>query len=720
LLVDLGPHRLKDLRDAEHLYQVDAPGLQHSFPPLSSVVAVPNNLPVYLSSFVGRERERRAARELLERTRLLTLSGPGGAGKTRLAAQIAADMVGQFSDGVWMVELAPITDPALVPRAVASVLGLRDQPGRSLDEFLADFLSRRRLLLVLDNAEHVVDAVARFVERYLRAAPGVKILATSREVIGVPGETVYPVPPLSCPPTDGPPAPEQVAAYESVALFLDRARAVAPGFAVTRDNAAALGEICRRLDGIPLAIELAAARVRVLAPTEIAMRLGDRFRLLADQSRTAPPRHRTLQAALDWSHELLTDPERRLFRRLAVFSGGFSLEAAEAVDGSGAGDDSLELLARLADKSLVVVDAGPHAARYRLLETVRLYAEERLTEAGEAEGIKGAHFDYFHGVVCERGAGDPDDRRARGMLLAREHDNLRAALDWGVEARPPAALDMAAGLWRFWGAYGHLAEGWRRLTRAVAAAPEAPDTLRAEALLGAGRLATLLGDLGAGRELIGQSRKVAEGAGLTLGVARATEELGDVAQRAGDQQAARTWLVTALELYRAVGKPEDVARVLSDIGHGYWHDHELSLARSYAEESLALVRSSGHATIEALWTLGLVARDEGDLTAAAAWYEKALELVQDAPVRPDTAELLEARAGAAVGLGDHLRAARLFAAAEALRESIQYPVPESHRDDVDEPLARLRRALPAEDLARAWQEGRAMTARAAVTHARSA
>src|SRR5215210_5399636 len=363
----------------------------------------PNNLPLELSSFVGREKELAEVKRLLESTRLLTLTGSGGCGKTRLALAVARELAEGFEDGVWVVELAPLADPTLVPQAVASTLGVREQPGRSLTETLSDYLGSKKVLLVLDNCEHLVEACAELAEALLRSSPELRVLATSREALGITGEVAWLVPSLSLPDLRRLPDIESLPQYEAARLFVERAAAVKPSFTLTEQNAVAVAQVCYRLDGIPLAIELAAARAKVLSVEQIADRLEDSFGLLSAGGRTAMPRHRTLHATMDWSHELLPEEEQILFRRLSVFAGGFTLDAAEAVC---AGeelerDEVLESLSHLVDKSLVIMREVGGEGRYRLLETVRQYAREKLSESGEAGQASERHAGYYLALAEE-------------------------------------------------------------------------------------------------------------------------------------------------------------------------------------------------------------------------------------------------------------------------------------------------------------------------------
>ena len=449
-LTDLGTHQLRDLPRPERVLQLCHPDVRNDFPPLRTPKSVGvHNLPVQLTSFVRRDAEIRDVRRLLADDRLVTLTGAGGAGKTRLAVEIAARIAAEFGDGVWYVDLAPITHPGVVAVAVARALGLPDQPGRSTMDTLLRFVRDRQLLMVLDNCEHLLDASAELIVGLFGAAPGLTVLATSREPIGVTGEATWRVPSLSL-------------ADAAVELFADRARHARPDFAVDDDNAPAVGEICRRLDGMPLAIELAAARVRALSLAEILDGLHDRFRLLTGGARTAVRRQQTLRASVDWSHALLTEPERVLFRRLAVFLGGFDLNAAQAVGGGGDVQryQVLDQLTLLVDKSLVIADDTGDRTRYRFLETVRQYALEKLGESGEADAVRARHRDHYTALaaVLDAPAGSDYERRLEQAEI--EIDNLRAAFGWSREnSDTELALALACSLQPLWLARGRLREG---------------------------------------------------------------------------------------------------------------------------------------------------------------------------------------------------------------------------------------------------------------------
>lgn len=569
-LRDLGEHRLKDLQRPERVFQLDVAGLPNEFPPLQSIDAFPNNLPVQLTSFVGRSAELKEVEQLLATPHLLTLTGPGGTGKTRLALQLAAEVLGNFPDGVWLVELAPLADPSLVPQSVAGVLGVSQFGGRPVLEALNEFLRSKQLLLVLDNCEHLIEDCAMLASRLLRAAPALKIVATSREPLGIAGETIYRVPSL-----DLPDSPElsaaQLAEYGAIQLFVERATAARPNFQMTEGNAASIAQICARLDGIPLAIELAAARVKALSPEQIASRLDDRFRLLTGGSRTALPRQQTLRALIDWSYELLSEPERVLLRRLAVFVGGWTLEAAEQVCAdrdrsiSLSSSEVLDLLARLVDRSLVTADeTDERETRYRFLETIRQYARDKLLEAGEAELVRDRQMRYFERFTAECaprlvGASAP----LVTMRLQAEEGNILAVMTWAADRDPELALRTAGNLLQFRGRPTHIA-GMRpaleaaltrlnKLPAAVGDASAEREHARAAALSALGRVTMDQGDMVAAIPTLKQAVSLARGVddkrllAFTLGV------LGGVYALMGDFEAAGGAIDQSIESARAAG-----------------------------------------------------------------------------------------------------------------------------------------------------------------------
>jgi predicted ATPase/class 3 adenylate cyclase len=640
-LTDLGEQRLRDLQRPERVFQLGHPALPAAFPPLRSLDALPNNLPLQVTSFVGRERELGEVAALLGAHRLVTLTGPGGTGKTRLALQAAADALEVHPDGVWLAELGALADPALVPQAVAAAVGVREEPGRPLPATLADALRPKRLLLVLDNCEHLLEACARLADAVLRACPHVRLLCTSREALGIAGETVWRVPSLPVPagagaagaPSPAAPTAGDVARSAAVRLFCDRAAAVQPGFALTADNAAAVGQVCIRLDGIPLALELAAARVRVLPPRQLLARLEDRFRLLTGGSRTALERHQTLQAAVDWSHDLLTASERALFARLAVFAGGFTLEAAETVgagpDGpegpGGAGIEApevLDLLTRLVDKSLVVADEQPDGtARYRLLETLRQYAQQKLA-AGAAGALRERHARYYLDLAeaAEPALWGPE-QAARFERLEAELGNLRAALAWWVAHDTARGLRLATALGRLWLVRGLTEEGRRWLHDLLA-----PDVTGAASTDAAGAGAAGAGAAGAGAAGAGAAgtQTASEAPAVALR-ARALTWAARLAAQGGRIAAARRLAEGSLGLYQRLGEAGEAhghAWALAVLAGVAIHDGRLDEAATLVEDCLSLARRHGHEDVatSALLSRGHIAVDRGDPAAAREHY----------------------------------------------------------------------------------------------------
>jgi predicted ATPase/class 3 adenylate cyclase/DNA-binding SARP family transcriptional activator len=667
-LRDLGEHRLKDLARPERIFQLLHPDLPADFPPLRSLAAFAHNLPVPLTSFVGREEQIAEVERLLPTTHLLTLTGAGGCGKTRLALQVAADLVEQYADGVWLVELAALSDPGLVRQTVASALGVREESGRPLAATLTDYLRSRSLLLVLDNCEHLLSACAGLAEELLRGCPGLRILATSREGLGIAGERTYRVPSLSLPDLARLPLEEKervavVTQSEAVRLFTERAGFSQPGFRVEGENAAAVAQVCRQLDGIPLAIELAAARVKAMPVETIAERLDDRFRLLTGGSRTALPRQQTLRALIDWSYNLLAEPERVLLRRLSVFASGWTLEAAEAVCSNAEcgmrnaelgedapssiphsafcilhSDEVLDLLTQLVDKSLVLYEEQSREARYRMLETVRQYGRDRLLESGEAEVVRGRHRDWCLALAEQAEAGLWSAEQA-GWLerLEVEHDNLRAALEW-CQADPggaEAGLRMAGAVWRFWSVRGYLAEGRSRLATALAqVAPEPPSreyqAARAKALDGAGFLEMNLGDYDSARSLYEESLAIGRELGDRRVIATALNSLGDAMRFLDDPRSARTSYEDALAMGRELDDKPSLAYSLTALGiMAAWHGGgDYKVARALFEEGLVIKRqlNDKRGIAYSLDQMGKLARSQGDDPAARSLFEEGLTI----------------------------------------------------------------------------------------------
>jgi predicted ATPase/class 3 adenylate cyclase/DNA-binding CsgD family transcriptional regulator len=615
-LTDLGTHQLRDLPRPERVVQLCHPDLVNEFPPLRvSTSVVSQRLPVQLTSFVGRDAQLTQLRELLAQNRVVTLTGAGGVGKTRLAVQVAAQMTGDFADGVWYVDLAPITDPELVAVTVARALGLPDQPGRSTMDTLLRFVRDRQMLVVLDNCEHLLDASAELVVAVLGAAPRLTVLATSREPIGVAGEVSWRVPSLPL-------------ADEAIELFTDRARHARPGFAVSADNAAVVGEICARLDGVPLAIELAAARVRALSLAEIVESLHDRFRLLTGGARTAVRRQQTLRASVDWSHALLTEPERVLFRWLAVFLGGFDLDAAQAVAGGGEVEryQVLDQLTLLVDKSLVVADDDSGGrTRYRLLETVRQYALEKLGESGEADVVRERHRDHYTAMAALLDAPAGSDYEQRLEQAEIEIDNLRAAFRWSSEnSDVELALALASSLQPLWLARGRLREGlaWFDTALADLAAqhPEVAAAVVARALTDRAVLGIWVG-VGAADspDQAQQALVIARDLDEPALLARALTTCGIITHWF-DAEAARGYLAEALGLARALGDPWRLSQILGFQVVAALTAGDLIAARAAAEEGRDLADAIGdgfHSRLCRVY-LGVAQVFQGDLAGAVA------------------------------------------------------------------------------------------------------
>ncbi|MBI3460793.1 tetratricopeptide repeat protein, partial [Candidatus Acetothermia bacterium] len=687
--------------------------LKHQVPPLPR--AIPNNLPQQLTSFIGREREIEEIKHLMldvreqhaaPLQRLVTLTGVGGCGKTRLGLQIASQLLKEYADGVWWVELASLADPNLVVQAIASALGVKEQAGRSLLVTVSDYLHSKQLLLVLDNCEHLIEACAKVVQELLKACPKLQVLVTSREPLGILGETVWQVLPLPVPdvrnlPSVGAVLVSALEEYESVSLFVERARANESRFRLSEENAQATAQICYQLDGIPLAIELAAARVRALSVEQIAARLDDRFRLLTGGNRAALPRHQTLRATMDWSYQLLLEKEQALLRRLSTFAGGWTLEAAEAVcaDELIQSQEVMELLTRLVDKSLVLVEKQGEMPRYKLLETVRHYGAEKLKEAGETERVRNWHLDFFL-KLAEQAEPELVGPKQREWLdlLEREHDNLRAALTWVLaDEKEEKGLRLVGSLGRFW-----------EMGVAI------PIGLRAKALRWAGFLMFHQGDYERAKELLKEGLEFSQKIGEKRGVADSLNKLGSIAFMQGDYAAARAFLEQSLAIRRELGDKLGIAVSLSGLGDMAMAQSDYSAAQSLHEQSLAITRELGDKQNMAtsLNNLGYVAIAQGDYAAAQRFCEEGLSLRQEIGDKWGLAYSFEGIAKMACMQQAHVeRAARLFGAAEALRQVICSPLLPSERISYgyDHDVATLRTALGEEAFAKAWAEGRAMT-----------
>ena len=704
-----GTHRLRDLSVNERVFEA----LHSRLEPTSELrtsLASPNNLPLQPTSFVGRDQELEEAIKLLTGSRLLTVTGVGGSGKTRLALQAATSLLDAFRDGVWLVELAPVAEPDGVARAIAATLGVREQSGQTLEAVLIDHLRSLELLLILDNCEHLLDPAAWIVQRLLAAAPQIRILATSREMLGVAGEVPYHLRSMGFPAIDDP--ADLIARFDAVRLFSARAEAVRTGFRVTSDNARAVASLCHRLDGMPLAIELAAARLRILSPEQIASRLDDRFRLLTGGSRTALPRQQTLQAAIDWSYDLLEEPEKVLFDRLSVFQGGFTLEAAEFVCAGPPLEPPqvLDLLSHLVDKSLVTAADASDGVRYRMLETLRQYGRERLAE-GDTEVVREAHAKYFRGLA------ETALPHLRGLeenvwqeRLEIDHDNLRQALRWSIDAgRADLAQGLAGTLYRFWMIRHYSEEGREWLGQAVDMAP-ADQTSWGLAQLGAGTMALLHGDLDEGRrhleiavatlrkgdrgdltlaaihnlamaairigdyetgaELVTEEFADAEARQDFQSMAFATQELASLANATGDTEKGGRLLDAALQYAEKSGSMEMLSNALTTAFFEALYIDDLDRAEAYSKRLSDLGRipsAPGREDVVAALVMGRKGDPEGALVKLKkSWGAEFRKLADYRSIAVVMVEVFVEVAGFELATGSPEKAAVLLGGSEQL------------------------------------------------------
>jgi len=721
------------------------------------------NLPIQASSFVGRERELDELKGMLTESRLLTLTGPGGCGKTRLSLQAADHLAEDFEDGVAFVELASLSKPEVIAESVARAVGARWDAGISPAEALLDHLASKEMLLLLDNCEHLIEGSAGMADALLRTCPGLKVLATSREALRIPGERSWIVPSLSLPDARSTMGSEELMRHEAVRLFVERAAAAVPGFSLTDENAPAIARICERLDGIPLAIELAAARCRVLAPAQISSRLDDCFLLLTGGSRVALPRQRTLRATMDWGHELLSQKEQTLFRRLSIFAGGFILEAAEAVcAGDGVeGDEILELLSCLVDKSLVFVGRRGDDARYQMLETVSQYSSGKLGESGEEGTVRDQHASFFL-RLAERAEPALSGSGQEVWLdrLDAEMSNLRAAMAWLLETgEPEAGLRLASALWEFCHSRGHYEEG-RAWLRGAISRDGGPPSLRARAFTGAGVLALLQCEYAEASAHLEESLALHRELKDQRGCAEVTEILGGLAREQGNYERAVALHQESLALSRELGDEQGIASSLDYLGLVAWLRGEYGRAAELCGEALSMHRAEGdtsrilsslinlgsaalysedYGRAEAMLEESLTLSERGGYKEGSGWslnqlgvaayhrgeYERAERLLRESlAVHKDLgdkwrmASVFEALAETAGARKRFGRSARLFGAADAIRETIGAPVPPCERAEYDSVVASVRASMGDEAFAKKRAEGQTITLEEALSQAR--
>ncbi|HSL77711.1 MAG TPA: tetratricopeptide repeat protein [Candidatus Limnocylindrales bacterium] len=740
-LLDLGRHRLKDLREPEHLSQLVIDGLQATFPPLRSLDNRPNNLPTQLTTFVGREREVGDALALLRSSRLLTLTGPGGTGKTRLSLQVAAEGADDFPDGVWFVALDAVRDPALVVPTIARTLGLAENAGRPSMDVLVDEIGEQKVLLVLDNFEQVTDAGPDIAE-LLRRCPNLRALVTTRITLRVSGEQEYPVPGLPAPPDTSRLSeverlnlpqelrdldPERLSQFEAVRLFIARATAIRPSFAVTNANAPAVAGIAARLHGMPLALELAAARVKLLTPDQILARLEHHLDLLSAGSRDLPERQQTLRGAIRWSYDLLDDGARRLVDRLSVFRGGFDLEMAERVCGPAddVGRDIVERIGELVDQSIVRLDEGTEDPRFAMLETIREYAAEMLAERGETETIADRHAAAML-ELAQQAAPELAGAAQRTWLdrLEREHDNLRAALDWSVsKPDPPLATRLATALWRFWQQRGYLNEARARFERLEAERWPLDPTDRARFDEAFGGVAYWQSDAATAKRLYEDALRIWRDLGDRREIAnalynRAYADMIDVMEgrvappAPGSVLASAPLLDEALDIYRELGDTGGEGNILWALGSLNYFTKSAADAESWYRRSLELHRSAGDRSMEAwsLHMLGLSIVSQRRFEEAREVVRHALRHFYEASDVSGVTLVLDDLGIIAIGLHDPVRAGRLWGAARHLQQRTGTGLA-NYVEQNDElyGVPTPKDALPADELATLAAEGAAMS-----------
>ncbi len=686
-LRDFGDRRLKDLSRPERIFQLVIHDLPADFPPLRSMEILPNNLPAQVTSFIGRAREMADLKRLLRTTRLLTLIGPGGTGKTRLSLQAAAEMLEEFPHGVWLVEFATVSDPALVAETIANIVEVREEHGRAPLETLAAALHNRHLLLVLDNCEHLVAACAQTAATLLRRCPKVTILASSREALNIEGETLQSVPPLGVPEfsrRDNEFKSGEIAELEAIQLFVERASAVQPGFALTTGNAPLIAKICWRLDGIPLAIELAAARIKVLSLEQIFTRLDDRFCLLSGGSRTALPRQQTLGALIDWSYDLLSEPERILLRRLTIFVAGRTLEMAEDVCASEGLDKKsiFDLLSALVEKSLLTIESGPGGeTRYTLLESVWDYGDEKLTQLGETLRYRSKHLDYFV-RLAEQAESKlfGKDQKAWLEKLSVEHYNLNMALNFSAEHSEfiGHGLRLAGALARYWEVHSYLTEGYEHFQKLLAKTDDTMDPLvRAKAEVGAGRLSWCQDRDADALRHYHTALAIYEAARMTEQIGSVEALLGFAERSNGNGSAGRAHFERA----KAIGEEQHLARVTAMAMHGLASlaadDGDFIRARQDKEKGLISARASGDEWVVALIaaSLGKDCFGQGDFVAARKFLRESLAISRDLGNKWVVPYAIELLGDICANESEAQKAVQLYGAASAQREALGCPFP---------------------------------------------
>lgn len=671
---DLGERRMKDVIQPIRLFQIISPGLREDFPPLKTLDARPNNLPVQLSSFIGREGAMKEVKNLLGQSRLLTIIGTGGCGKTRLAMQTGADMIDEFANGVFITEFAPVSDPSLVMQTLLNSFGVKENQGKSPEELLTEFLNDKEMLLILDNCEHLIHECARLSEILLSRCPKLKIIATSREALNCSGEQTYRLPSLSLPDPSAVNTPEMLTNYESVRLFIERALSVNPNFRVNDSNASALSEICIRLDGIPLAIELAAARVKILSLEKIQERLNDRFNLLSSGKRTALPRQQTLKALIDWSFDLLSDNEKILWGRLSVFNGGWTMDAAEEIcsDGKIRKNEILHLLSQLAEKSIIIYDEGKE--RYRILETMKQYGEDKLKETDNAEVILEKHFEYFLNF-SETAEFNLTGAKAKFWLdnLETEHNNIQSAIEWSLnKGFKNRSAKLAGVMGNFWKIRGHCSLGNQLLEKILINTHGISKSVLGKAMDVSGMLFLNQGEHEKAYKIHSESLGLFRELEDKNSTAVSLYNIGDVEYSRGNYEKAKKLYEESLEINMEIENDTGISNNLNCLGNVAWNLADYEQAQKFYEDALSMWRKIGdkNGIAVSLNGLGNVFSIRGKYDQALIYYNESLDYRRDLGDKNGISSSLNNIGNIAFYIGDHELTRKSFEESLLLRREI--------------------------------------------------
>lgn len=658
---DLGERRLKDVIQPIRLFQIVAKGLREDFPPLKTLDARPNNLPIQLTNFIGREDDMKITKQLLKDSRLLTITGTGGAGKTRLSLQTGADMIDDFANGVWFLELAAISDPDSVPIAFINIFGLKEEPRKTPEETLKGYLKDKEILIILDNCEHLIEVCAEITEKLLLYCPGLKIIATSRELLNIAGEQIYKIPPLTLPDLNKNDSPDQLSQYESVRLFIERALGVNPKFRINKKNAPAIAGICSYLDGIPLAIELAAAKIKVLSPEKIYERLDDSFNLLSGGKRTALPRQQTLKALIEWSYDLLTHTEKTLWSRLSVFSCGWTLEAAEEIcsDETINKYEILKHLTGLSEKSIIIYDESKE--RYKLIETIKKYGREKLENENE---IFSKHLDYFSTLVQKAIPELKGDNVKLWLdIFEADHNNFLSAIEWGVknkEVEKGAIVAIALGI--FWEIRGQYTTGIRIIEIILHKQAELSKDTKANLLNLSGNLHRYQGNFDSARKIFEESMTIKREIGDKQGISTAIINLGTLAFSQGDFEKAKKFFEESIAIKRELGDKIGIAGSMNNLGGLAFSQGEYKHAKKFYMESLAIRKEIGdkQGIAASLNNLGGLELYQGNYKKAKKFFEESLVIKREFKDKKGIATLLGNLGTVAKTQGDYVQTRKIY------------------------------------------------------------